>query len=110
MLRLLVKCVNEAHINTIVDLFNNISKTGIFRRGDLRHRYPSSTCQKKQMPRNVVIIALKIIHKRLHPKFELDLGETQFSFRQGLKTKEALSTFTVQFQRFPNVNLDIYGC
>ena len=40
----------------------------------------------------------------------MDIGKTQFGFRQGLGTREALFTFNVLVQRCLDVSQDVYVC
>ena len=40
----------------------------------------------------------------------MDIEETQFGFRRGLGTREALFAFNVLIQRCMDVNQDIYAC
>ena len=53
---------------------------------------------------------LKIIHERIYPKLEEDIGETQFGFRNGLGTREALFSHNVLIQRARDVNCNVYAC
>lgn len=42
---------------------------------------------------------LKVLHGRTHSTIELDITDTQFSFRNGVATREALFTFNVFAQK-----------
>lgn len=53
---------------------------------------------------------LKVIHKRIYGKLEEDISSTQFGFRAGLGTREALFGVGVLFQRCLYVNQDVFAC
>jgi len=48
---------------------------------------------------------VKIIHKRIYRRIEEDIGNTQFGFREGLGTREALFGINVLF-----FNQEVYAC
>lgn len=55
-------------------------------------------------------ILLKIIQARIHRKCEADLSSTQFGFREGLGTREALAAVSILFQKCRDMRRDIYVC
>jgi hypothetical protein len=55
-------------------------------------------------------VLLKIIHNRIFRKCEEDMDDTQFGFRSGLSTREALFSLNVLVQRCLDVNVDVYMC
>lgn len=59
---------------------------------------------------HVLKIFLRIIHGRIYGKLEEKIGNTQFGFRKGLGTREALFGVQVLIQRCRDVNYDVYLC
>lgn len=59
---------------------------------------------------HVLKVFLKVIHARIHRKCEESLGNTQFGFRNGFGTREAMFGFQVLVQRCRDVNVDVYAC
>lgn len=55
-------------------------------------------------------ILLKIIQNRIYKKCEEQLDETQFGFRGGMGTREALFALTVLFQKCREYNKTVYAC
>ena len=55
-------------------------------------------------------IFLKIIHSRIYKKCEELISDTQFGFRNGLGTRDALFAMQVLMQRCLDVNVDVYTC
>lgn len=53
---------------------------------------------------------LKVIHKRINKKLEENISNTQFGFRNGFGTREALFAYNVIVQRCLDVNQDAYAC
>jgi Reverse transcriptase (RNA-dependent DNA polymerase) len=53
---------------------------------------------------------LKIIHKRIYKKLEEGISNTQFGFREGLGTREALFGINVLFQRCLDMNQKVFAC
>lgn len=114
------KIMEEDTIETLTALFNKIYDTGI-----IPERWLASTfitLPKKSNAKScedfrtislmchVLKIFLKIIHARIYKKCEENNGETQFGFRNGLGTREALFAIQVLIQRCRDVNCDVYVC
>lgn len=59
---------------------------------------------------HILKVFLKIIHERICPKIEHDISETQFGFRNGFGTREALFCLNVIIQRARDVNCDVFIC
>lgn len=55
-------------------------------------------------------IFLKIIHQRIYGKYERDISDTQFGFRRGLGTREALVATQVLVQNCHDQRKDICLC
>jgi hypothetical protein len=53
---------------------------------------------------------LKIIHRRLYAKLENNISTTQFGFKQGMGTREALFSKNTLIQRCLDVNRNIFAC
>lgn len=53
---------------------------------------------------------LRIIHARIYRKCEYQMDNTQFGFRNGLGTREALFSLNVMTQRCRDMNVDVYTC
>ena len=116
----LLKLIEERSINTLVDLFNNIYQSGIIPQEWLLSTFV--TMPKKGNPRqcsdyrtislmsHILKTFLKIIHTRIHRKLEIDISDTQFGFRNGVGTREALFALNVMSQRCLDINQDLYIC
>ena len=59
---------------------------------------------------HVLKLFLKIIHARIYSKCEKRMGSTQFGFKSGFGTREALFGIQVPTQRCQDVNVDVYAC
>ena len=57
---------------------------------------------------NVLKLFLKIIHKRVYGKCEEYISETQFGFRNGMGTRDALFCLQVLVQRCMDMGKDVY--
>lgn len=116
----LIKLFDDDVIDILHDLFNNI-----YENGRIPRQWLSSTfvlIPKKPNPRecsdyrtialmsHTLKLFLKIIHKRIYRKLEEGISNTQFGFREGLGTREALFGINVLFQRCLDVNKEVYAC
>lgn len=54
-------------------------------------------------------VFLKVIHEYIYRKLEKNIGETQFGFRKGLGTREALFNLNVLIQRARDVNCNVFA-
>lgn len=54
---------------------------------------------------HVLKLLLKIIHNRIYQKLDMDIEETQFGFRKGTGTREALFALNVLIQRCLDMNI-----
>lgn len=59
---------------------------------------------------HVLKIFLKIIHGRIFRKSEETISDSQFGFRNGLGTRDALFGMQVLTQRCLDVNTNVYAC
>lgn len=116
----IVKLFDDDVIDILLDLFNNI-----YDGGAIPKQWLTSTfvlVSKKPNPRecsdyrtialmsHTLKLFLKIIHKRIYRKLEEDMSNTQFGFREGLGTREALFGINVLFQRCLDMNQDVFAC
>ena len=53
---------------------------------------------------------IRIIYNRIYRKCEGQVNDTQFGFRNGVKTREALFSLNVLTQQCRDVNYDVYAC
>ena len=59
---------------------------------------------------HVLKLFLKIVHSRIYSKCEKNIGRSQFGFKHGFGTREALFSIQVLIQRCRDVNVDVYVC
>ncbi|CAF4751217.1 unnamed protein product [Pieris macdunnoughi] len=59
---------------------------------------------------HVLKLFLKVIHNRIYSKCESTLSCTQFGFRSGLGTRDALFGYQVLIQRCLDMNRDLFVC
>lgn len=116
----ILKLIEEENIHSLTDLFNTIYRTGIIPREWLLSAFV--TIPKKHNARqctdfrtislmsHTLKILLKVIHHRIYKTLEQDISETQFGFRDGLGTREALFALNVLAQRCMDMNQDLYIC
>lgn len=114
----LIKLIDEDNVNILVDLFNTIHKTGIIPTEWLKSTFV--TLPKVNHPKrcedyrtislmcHMLKIFLKIIHGRIYRKCEMALTNTQFGFRNGMGTREALFSVNVLVQRCRDVSKNVY--
>lgn len=114
----LLKLIDNENIKIILQLFNNIYKTGHIPTDWLKSVFitlPKVThpklCQDYRtisLMSHTLKIFLKIIHGRIFKKCEEYLTNTQFGFRNGLGTRDALFAINVLAQRCRDVNKDVH--
>lgn len=115
-----LKLLDEQSITVMVELFNNIYRTGHIPQDWLlstfvpipkQHR--ATKCEEHRLislMSHVLKIFLKIIHARIRNKCEAETSDTQFGFRNGMGTREAIFALNVLSQRCLDVNQDLYIC
>lgn len=116
----MLKLVEDDKINILTDLMNTIYKTGV-----IPHEWLTSTfitlpkkphatdCNDYRMislMSHTLKVFLRIIHTRMYRKCEAEITDTQFGFRNGFGTREALQAFGILVQRCQDVNKDVYAC
>lgn len=116
----ILKLVEDESMDTLVDLFNLIYKKGIIPKEWLLSTFvtiPKKAHAKEctdhrtiSLMSHTLKIFLKVIHNRIYKKLEMDISDTQFGFRSGLGTREALFALNVMSQRCLDINQDMYLC
>ena len=116
----LVKLIDSKNINIIVTLFNQIYDTGRIPEDWLNSTFiPIPKKPKPQTCNDFRLISLtsqllkmflKIIHNRIYQKCEENIGTTQFGFRNGLGTREALFSLKVLCQKCTEMQTNLYLC
>lgn len=116
----LLKLLEDDGENLLLDLFNTIYRTGMIPEQWLTSTF--ITLPKKRNAkdcsdhRTIALMShtlklfLKIIHQRICLKLEREISSSQFGFRQGMGTREALFSINVLIQRCIDVNRTIYAC
>ncbi|KAI5752582.1 hypothetical protein M8J77_018365 [Diaphorina citri] len=115
-----LKLIDEKQIRIITDLFNLIYETGILPTEWLSSTFvtiPKKAHAKRcdeyrtiSLMSHTLKIFLKVIHRRIYQKLEENISDTQFGFRNGFGTREALFAYKVMMQRCMDVNQNVYAC
>ena len=116
----LLKLLKENNIPILTDLFNTIHKTGVIPREWLISTFVAipkiNNAKKCKDHRTISLMShtlklfLKVIHNRIYRKLDSDISDSQFGFRNGVGTREALFAVNVLTQRCLDVNKDVYAC
>jgi hypothetical protein len=116
----ILKLIEKDSIHILVKLFNSIYTSGKIPQEWLLSTFvtiPKKINAKQcsdyrtiSLMSHVLKIFLKIIHSRVHRKLEMDINNTQFGFRNGLGTREALFALNVMSQRCLDINQDVFMC
>ena len=117
---LLKLLTEESALAVLLSLFNTIYESGILPSDWLKSVFvplpkksKAKTCNDHRLislMSHVLKLFLKIIHARIYSKCEKRMGSTQFGFKSGFGTREALFGIRVLTQRCQDVNLDVYSC
>ena len=116
----MLKLLEDFGVEKLADLYNEIYSTGIFPEELLMSVYITLPKQPRAtecgnfrtislMP-HALKIFLKIIQARIGNKIDQEVGPTQFGFRPGSGTREAIFCFNILAQKFIEVDQDIYTC
>ena len=116
----MLKLLEEFGIEKLCDLYNEIYSTGVFPEELLMSVYITLPKQPRAtecgnfrtislMP-HALKIFLKIIQARISSKIDSEVGPTQFGFRPGSGTREAIFCFNILAQKFIEVDQDVYTC
>jgi len=116
----MLKHLNGANISTITQLFNKIYDTGIISSEWLKSVFitlPKKTSSRRcedyrliSLMSHTLKIFLKVIQNRIKNKCEAILQKTQFGFRSGLGTREAVFCLQVLLQRCLEHQKEVYLC
>uniref|UniRef100_A0A8D8SJ40 Craniofacial development protein 2 n=2 Tax=Cacopsylla melanoneura TaxID=428564 RepID=A0A8D8SJ40_9HEMI len=116
----ILKLIKKEHLGKITHLFNLVYQTGDIPADWLKSTFitlPKKPNAKKcEDHRTISLMShtlktfLKVIHKRIVNKLEENISDTQFGFRNGLGTREALFAYNVIIQRCLDVNQTVYVC
>lgn len=116
----LLKLMKEDHLDILTDLFNYVYDTGnipdewlISAFIPIPKKPTARKCEEYRtisLMSHVVKVFLKIVHGRLYPKLEQYISDTQFGFRNGVGTREALFSLNVLVQRSRDVGCDVFSC
>ena len=109
---------DENDLNTLVSLFNKIYRTGVIPVDWLKSTFipfpKKSNARRCDDHRTISLMSLvmklflKVVHQRIYRKCEELLSDTQFGFRGGFGTRDALFAVKVLVQRCRDVNKDVY--
>ncbi|CAG4958055.1 unnamed protein product [Colias eurytheme] len=116
----LIKEIEECNLDYITNLFNAIYDSGTIPSDWLKSTFvaiPKVKNPKKcseyrtiSLMSHVLKLFLKVIHNRIYSKCEATLSNTQFGFRSGLGTRDALFGYQVLIQRCWDMNKDVFVC
>lgn len=116
----LIRLIDEDCIDVLVELFNEIYQTGTIPKQWLQSTFVAipkkphaTTCSDHRtiaLMSHTLKVFLKIIHSRIVKTLENEISDTQFGFRNGMSTREALFGLNVLAQRCLDMNHDIYLC
>ena len=109
-----------AGLSLLTDLFNDIYRTGKIPSDWLKSTFVTlpkkanaSKCDDYRMislMSHVLKTFLRVVHTRIYKKCEQQVNDTQFGFRNGLGTREALFSINVLTQRARDMNVEVYAC
>ncbi|KAL1446457.1 hypothetical protein WDU94_005636 [Cyamophila willieti] len=115
-----LKLIEGDNVNLIVKLFNNIYNTAEFPEEWLLSTFvpipKKPTAKRCQEYRTIALMShmlkvfLKIIHSRIFLKLEDNISSTQFGFRNGFGTREALLCLNVLVQKARDLKKNVYLC
>lgn len=111
---------DDDHLTVLTSLFNKIYRTGQLPQDWLQSTFiplPKKPNAKRceefrtiSLMSHVLKLFLKVLHRRIYRKCEDLLTDTQFGFRGGFGTRDALFAMQVLVQRCRDMNKDIFLC
>lgn len=116
----ILKLLEEDQLDVLTELFNYIYDTGDVPIDWLKSMF--ITIPKKQNAKkcgeyrmislmsHVLKLFLNIIQNRVRPKCDEQLGDSQFGFRSGVGTREALFALNVLVQKCRDMQTDVLMC
>lgn len=116
----ILKMLDEGSIEVLHKIFNIVYETGQYPRQWLSSTFiplPKKNNARKcedhrliSLMSHTLKVFLKIIHQRIYKKCERDISSSQFGFRQGMGTREAIVATQVLVQNCHDVRKDICLC
>ena len=116
----IIKLLDDGNIGRLTELFNKIYDTGEIPDEWLRSTFVvlpkkpiASKCDDYRMISLISHLSkafIRIIHARIRNVCEKDLDKSQFGFRQGFGTREALLAVNVLFQKCRDQRKDVFAC
>lgn len=116
----ILKLLDERGITTLHKIFNIIYETGHYPEQWLCSTFiplPKKTNARRcedhrliSLMSHTLKVFLKIIHQRIYRKCERDISDSQFGFRQGLGTREAIVATQVLVQNCYDQRKDVCLC
>lgn len=116
----IIKLLNDENLDSLTEIFNNIYETGeipqdwlqsifvpIPKKPNANH---SDQYRMISLLSQVLKLFLKIVHTRIYNRCEMDVSPTQFGFRQGFGTREALYSLTALLQKCRDQQKDVFMC
>lgn len=115
-----IKLLDDENIGVLVQLFNDIYESGQIPHdwlGSIFVPIPkkpnANRCDQFRMislMSQVLKLFTKIIHRRIYNRCEKEISPTQFGFRQGFGTREALYSLNVLLQKCRDQQKDVCLC
>lgn len=115
-----IKCFEEDNIDLLVELFNNIYNTGSIPKDWLLStiimipKKPNATSCKDHrlisLMSHLLKIFLRIIHTRIFKRLEELSGDTQFGFKNGMGTREAVFCLNTLMQNCLDQRKEVFMC
>nr|ADF18552.1 endonuclease-reverse transcriptase [Bombyx mori] len=116
----ILKLLEEDQLDVLTQFFNNIYETGNLPSDWLKSTFikiPKKQNAKKcgeyrmiSLMSHVLKVFLNIIQNRIRPKCDEQLGDSQFGFRSGVSTREALFALNVLVQKCRDMQTDVFLC
>lgn len=115
-----LKLLEDGYVDALTRLFNAVYDSGTLPDDWLRSTFitlPKKAHAKKcseyrtiSLMSHVLKVFLAIIHNRIRPQSDDQLGESQFGFRSGMGTREALFALNVLVQKCRDMQNDVILC
>lgn len=115
-----LKLLEDDYLDALTNLFNQVYNLGSLPSEWLKSTFitlPKKTKAKKcaeyrtiSLMSHVLKIFLAIIQNRIRPKCDEQLGESQFGFRSGMGTREALFALNVLVQKCKDMQTNVILC
>ncbi|CAF4958238.1 unnamed protein product [Pieris macdunnoughi] len=116
----ILQLLEEHLVDAVTNFFNCIYATGIMPKDWLNSTFitlPKKPTAKKcteyrtiSLMSQVLKLFLSIIHERIRGKCDAQISESQFGFRSGVGTREALFSLNVLVQKCRDLQTDVIIC